>query len=140
MRWLRRRFAALTERLSRYATVGVVCAIAHNAVMIGCDLLGVHYLPATLVSVATVTPLGYALHCRFTFRREQSPRSFMRFAGGILAGYPFSLALMALFCSGFGWSAAVAAPLGTAILFLFNYGWAHWALKPRPTQMKSVSP
>lgn len=119
---------ALVDRIGRYITVGVTCAITHNLIMIGSDLLGVHYLPATLISVAVVTPLGYVLHCWFTFRQARSRDGFLRFAGGIAIGYPFSLALMALFCSGFGWPVAVAAPLATIILFLFNYVWAHWAI------------
>lgn len=119
---------ALLDRVRRYTTVGAVCAIVHNIVMIGSDLAGIHYFPATLISVAVVTPLGYFLHCRFTFRKGRSLTDFLRFAGGIAVGYPLSLALMALFVSSFGWPVAVAAPLATIILFLFNYLWAHWAI------------
>lgn len=122
---------ALLDRIRRYITVGAICAIVHNAIMIGADFVGVHYFPATLISVAVVTPLGYFLHCRFTFGKERSVRGFVRFSGGIAIGYPLSLALMALFCSGFGWPVAVAAPLATIILFLFNYIWAHWAILRR---------
>lgn len=119
---------ALLDRIRRYTTVGAVCAIVHNVVMIGADFLGIHYFPATLISVALVTPLGYVLHCRFTFRKARSLQEFLCFAGGIAVGYPLSLALMALFVSGFGWPVVVAAPLATIILFLFNYIWAHWAI------------
>jgi putative flippase GtrA len=119
---------SLLDRVRRYVTVGAICALTHNIIMIGGDFLGIDYVPATLISAATVTPLGYFLHCSFTFRTAHSVEGFMRFAGGIALGYPFSLALMVLFCSGFGWPVVVAAPLATVILFAFNYIWANWAI------------
>ena len=115
----------------RYATVGAACALVHNLVMIGSDLAGVHYLPATLLSFVVVTPLGYALHCRYTFRRGHSTARLLRFLSGVAVGYPISLALMVLFCSGLGLPVAVAAPLATAALFVFNYVAAHWAIVHR---------
>ncbi|MEA2677066.1 MAG: hypothetical protein QOJ81_1207 [Chloroflexota bacterium] len=119
---------SLFARLRRYVTVGAICALTHNIIMIGGDFIGINYLPATLISATVVTPLGYFLHCCFTFGTERSVEGFMRFAGGIALGYPISLALMVLFCSGLGWPVAVAAPLATVILFFFNYVWAHWAI------------
>ena len=115
----------------RYTTVGAVCALTHNAIMIGSDLAGLHYLPATLLSFAIVTPLGYALHCRYTFRKAHSAERFIRFLAGVAVGYPISLALMVLFCSGMGLPVLVAAPLATAALFVFNYVAAHWAIVNR---------
>ncbi len=125
------RASTILEHGRRYTTVGAICAVTHNLVMIGGDFAGLHYLPATLLSVALVTPLGYALHCRFTFRKGRSVEGFLRFAAGIALGYPISLALMVLFCSGFGWPVLVAAPLATILLFVFNYVSAHWAIVRR---------
>ena len=115
----------------RYLTVGALCALIHNVIMIGGDYVGLHYLPATLVSFAVVTPLGYFLHCRFTFRKARSLGGFVRFMSGIAIGYPISLALMILFCSGLALPVVIAAPLATAILFAFNYVSAHWAIVRR---------
>jgi len=123
--------AALVARVSRYTGVGAVCAIVHNIVMIGGDFAGLHYFPATLLSFAIVTPLGYFLHCRFTFRRPQTIDGFLRFMAGIAVGYPISLLLMVLFCSVMGLPVLVAAPLATVALFLFNYASAHWAIMRR---------
>ena len=115
----------------RYITVGAVCALTHNVIMIGSDFFGLHYFPATLLSFAVVTPLGYYLHCRFTFRKAQSLDGFLRFMSGIAVGYPLSLALMVLFCSVMGLPVIIAAPLATLALFAFNYVSAHWAIVRR---------
>lgn len=123
--------SALLAVLRRYSTVGAFCALTHNLIMIGGDFAGLHYLPATLLSFAVVTPLGYGLHCRFTFRKPQTVDGFFRFMAGIAIGYPISLGLMVLFCSGLGLPVLVAAPLATLALFVFNYLWAHWAIVRR---------
>ena len=123
--------SALLAHGRRYTIVGAVCALTHNAIMIGSDFAGLHYLPATFLSFAIVTPLGYLLHCRFTFRRAHSLEGFLRFMSGIAVGYPLSLGLMVLFCSILGLPVIVAAPLATAVLFVFNYVSAHWAIMRR---------
>lgn len=123
--------AAILAHGRRYLTVGALCALVHNLIMIGGDLAGLHYVLATFLSFAVVTPLGYFLHCRFTFRKAHSLEGFLRFMAGIAVGYPLSLVLMILFCSGLRLPVAIAAPLATAILFAFNYLSAHWAIMRR---------
>ena len=120
--------SSLVARGRRYLGVGALCAVTHNAIMIGADFAGLYYVPATLLSCAIVTPLGYFLHCRFTFREAHSLAGFLRFLAGIAVGYPLSLALMALYCSLFHWPVVVAAPLTTIQLFAFNWVSAHWAI------------
>jgi putative flippase GtrA len=123
--------STIFARGRRYLTVGVLCALIHNLIMIGSDFAGLHYLPATLISFAVVTPLGYYLHCRFTFREAHSLDGFLRFMSGVAVGYPLSLGLMVLFCSGLALPVIIAAPLATAVLFVFNYVSAHWAIMRR---------
>ena len=53
---------------------------------------------------------------------------------GIAIGYPLSLGLMILFCSGLGLPVLIAAPLATGVLFVFNYVSAHWAIVRRLRQ------
>ncbi len=119
------------HQISRYMSVGLICAMIQNLIMIVSGFTRLHYLPATLISVVVVAPVGYFLHCRYTFGQDRSVRSFLRFFGGFAVAYPFYLALIALFCSGFGWPVAIAAPLTTLILFAFNYLWARWAIVHR---------
>jgi putative flippase GtrA len=123
--------AGLVARGRRYLTVGALCALTHNVIMIGSDYAGIHYFPATLLSCAVVTPLGYLLHCRFTFGQARSLAGFLRFAVGIAAAYPLSLGLMVLFCAALGWPVLVAAPLTTILLVVYNYISAHWAIVRR---------
>ncbi len=118
-------------RTARYTIVGAICALAHNAVMILGDLAGGHYVPMTVLSFGIVTPLGYQLHSRFTFREQLSLRGFLRFASGVTTGFALSLLSMAILCTGLGLPVVLAAPLTTITLFLWNYVSAHWAILER---------
>lgn len=115
-------------RNARYLMVGGTCAAAHNGLMIGGDLLGVHYLVLNGVSLLLVTPLGYLLHSHYTFGKRRSLRRLARFTAGILSGFLLCLAIMALLCSGFGVRPMIASPIATLILFFWNYASAYWAI------------
>jgi putative flippase GtrA len=121
----------LFERGGRYTLVGLMCAIAHNAIMIGVDQLGGHYLLGILISFLAVTPIGYALHSRFTFAEPLRLKTFTRFVGGVVAAYPVSVGMMVVLCSGFSLSVAIATPIATVALFVWNFVAAHWAILPR---------
>src|SRR5438477_3084227 len=101
----------LVERSARYLTVGVICAVTNNAVLILGDLAGGHYVPLTFACFAITTPLGYVLHASFTFREHYSWRAFVRFAAGAATGFPISFVLMVILCSGFGLPVMIAAPV-----------------------------
>lgn len=115
-------------RPGRYVIVGAVCALAHNAIMILGDWAGGHYLPMSAVSFLLVTPLGYWLHCCFTFVERLSFRGFLRFASGVAAGFPITLLVMAILCTGLELEVIIAAPIATVVLFIWNYVSAHWAI------------
>ena len=123
--------SAVLTRGRRYLTVGALCAVTHNVIMIGADFAGLHYVLATFISFLVVTPLGYLLHARFTFRQGRSLAGFLRFTAGIAAAYPLSLGLIVLFCTFLGWPVWVAAPLTTVLLIVYNYVSAHWAIVRR---------
>jgi len=117
--------------IRRYLTVGALCALVYNVIMIGSDFAGMHYLPATLLSFAVVAPLGYFLHCRFTFGKALSLEGLLRFVAGLAVAYPLLLGLMMLFCSGIGMPVLIASPLATVVLVAFNYLSARWAIVRR---------
>ncbi|PBC05079.1 GtrA family protein [Mesorhizobium sp. WSM3860] len=121
----------LLERGWRYTLVGLVCAIAHNVVMIVVDHLGGHYLVGILVSFLSVTPIGYSLHSWFTFAEPLRLKAFMRFVAGVVAAYPVSVAMMVVLCSGLNLSVPIATPIATVALFVWNFVAAHWAILPR---------
>ena len=119
---------AVVERGWRYTLIGLICALTNYAIMLTVDALGGHYLLALLAGFLVVTPLGFVLHSRFTFAEPLRGRAFMRFAASATAAYPLALAVMVVLCSGFGLSVAIATPIATAILFLWNFTAAHWAI------------
>jgi hypothetical protein len=45
--------------------------------------------------------------------------------------YPISVAMMVVLCSGLGLRVAIATPIATVALFVWNFVAAHWAILPR---------
>ena len=128
----------LIERGWRYTLVGFVCALANYAVMLAVDFLGGHYLIGILVAFLIVTPLGYALHSWFTFAEPPSRRAFMRFASAIITAYPIASLMLVLLCSGLHLSVAIAMPIATLGMFLWNFLAAQWAILPRFGRGKEI--
>ncbi len=121
----------MTRTIPRYLLVGLACAVLHNAIMIGCDRLGIHYVVSSLISYAFVVVFGFALHSWFTFAQRPSVKSFLRFAAGMATNYPASIVLMFVFCSLAGIPVWIAAPLATVILFAWNYLTTRWAIEKK---------
>jgi putative flippase GtrA len=117
-----------TARPRRYLLVGLFCAGLNNVVMIAADLAGIHYAAGVVISMIVTGLVGYALHSLYTFERDFAGARLARFAGGLLAGLPVTLALMSLLCDGIGLPVPIAAPIATVALFFFNYAWARWAI------------
>lgn len=126
-----RRDRPLVERGWRYSLVGLVCAITNYIIILAIDSAGGHYLLGVLIAFLGVTPIGYALHSQFTFAEPMRWKSFLRFAGGVATAYPIAVAMMVFLCSGLGLSVAIATPIATVALFLWNFVTAHWAILPR---------
>ncbi|MBU6528952.1 GtrA family protein [Methylocystis sp. MJC1] len=119
------------ERSARYTLIGAFCAAMHNVLLIGGDYLGLHYAQMNLASFSFVTPIGYLLHSAFTFQTPKSIRAFLRYASAIAAGVPLSIGIMAFLCDGLRLPVAIATPIATLVLFLWNYCLAHWAILGR---------
>lgn len=118
--------------LGRFYSVGLLCALLHNAIMIGGDWLGLHYALANLISFAVVVVVGFRLHSGWTFTgAERSRASFARYALGMAANLPLSLAGMFVFVDLAGFSVPIASPIVTVLLFAMNYLGNKWALRAR---------
>jgi putative flippase GtrA len=128
----RRKDRGMLPSVSRYFLVGLTCALLHNAIMIGGDLAGLHYVASNCISFATVTSFGFLLHCAFTFEQRPSVKSFLRYAASMAANFPASIALMFLFCDVAGLTVPVAAPLATVVLFAWNFLASRWAIVGNP--------
>jgi putative flippase GtrA len=119
----------LTSPKVRYLIVGGACAATYNAIMIGGDFLGLHYVVSTLVSYVVVVALGFVLHSTFTFSQTPSRPGFVRYALAMAANLPISVVLMFCLVTLGGLPVALAAPLCTVIMIAWNYGASHWAIR-----------
>ena len=120
--------------IARFFTVGLTCALLHNAIMIGGDWLGLHYVASSFISFAIVVVVGYRLHSGWTFRAsERSGPSFARYALVASANLPAALAGMFVLVDLVGLPVAIASPLVTVLLFGMNFVGNRWALRARLT-------
>jgi len=116
--------------LERFFTVGLACALLHNAIMIAGDWLGLHYVASSVLSFASVTGFGYWMHSGWSFPGAQRGRTpFARYALMMSANLPLSIAGMFVFVDLARLPVAVAAPAVTVLLTAFNFLGARWALR-----------
>jgi putative flippase GtrA len=125
----------------RYLIVGATCALLHNAIIIGLDQLGVHYVFATCVSFVIVVSVGYLLHCAFTFSAQRSLASFGRYIIAMAANLPLSIVALFLFHDLCGLDMAIASPAATVTLVVLNYLLSAWAIlggraEPKPGEIE----
>jgi putative flippase GtrA/SAM-dependent methyltransferase len=116
---------------TRYLLVGLSCAALHNAIVIGLDRVGIHYVGSSVVSFVIVVVVGYLLHTAFTFQAPRSLPSFARYAVAMAANYPLVVALLFLMVTLAGMPVPIAAPAGTLILFGWNFVTSKWAIARR---------
>lgn len=120
----------LVERGWRYTLIGLFCAAANYAVLLAVDWAGGHYMLGILIGFVIVSPTAYVLHSLFTFAEPFSLRALVRFVAGLATTYPVAAGMMVLLCSGMGLPVAIATPIATVALFIFNFVMAHWAIVP----------
>jgi putative flippase GtrA len=115
---------------ARALTVGLICALLHNAIVILGNFIGVHYALSLTVSFAIVVGVGYWLHSGWTFRGSKRGRSsFARYFLVVSANYPASLAGMFLFVDVMALPVPLASPVVTVVLFAMNFLGNRWALR-----------
>lgn len=118
--------------IARFYTVGLACALLHNAIIIGGDWAGLHYALSSLVSFATTVPFGYWLHSAWTFPgTERSPVTFARYTLTMAVNLPLFVAGMFVFADFLGMPVAIASPLVTVLVAAFNFIGGRWALRWR---------
>ena len=115
---------------ARALTVGLVCALLHNAIVIAGDFAGLHYALSLTISFAIVVLVGYWLHSGWTFKgTKRGGSSFARYVLVASANYPASLVGMFLLVDLMGLPVPLASPLLTVVLFAANFLGNRWALR-----------
>jgi putative flippase GtrA len=116
--------------IGRFFTVGLACALLHNAIMIAGDWFGLHYVASSFVSFSVVVAVGYWLHSGWTFPGAARGRTpFARYALTMAANLPLSIAGMFVFVDLAGLPVAIASPIVTVLLAAFNFVGGRWALR-----------
>ena len=124
--------------VGRFFTVGLVCALLHNAIMIGGDWAGLHYVVSSLISFAIVVLVGYWLHSGWTFPGAERGRvTLARYALTMAANLPLSIAGMFVFVDLVGIGVPIAAPTVTVLLAAFNFIAGRWALRVRQSRRQT---
>src|SRR4030095_12357653 len=115
---------------ARALTVGLICALLHNAIVIAGDFAGLHYALSLTISFAIVVVVGYWLHSGWTFKgAKRGGSSFARYVLVASANYPASLAGMFVLVVVVALSPPLATPLLTVLLFAVNFLGNRWALR-----------
>jgi putative flippase GtrA len=117
--------------IPRYLVVGGLCALVANAILIGFDRLGIHYVVSSVVSFVTTLMLAYGLHAQWTFNAPPSFGRFIRYGAAMALNLPLSMALLFILVDVAGLKMIVAAPLATALQTILNYVIARAIIRPR---------
>lgn len=127
------------RRSPRYVGVAIACALLHNAIMIGLDRLGAHYVLCQTASAAVLLPVGYLLQGHLTFEARRSWRGFIRYSAALLTNYPVAIIILWLLCDVLALDMVWASPISMVLLFLWNYMTSGWAFS-RHQSSNPVSP
>ena len=111
--------------------IAVTCAALHNAIMIVLDLLEVHYSLSLLASTCFLVPIGFWLHCAFTFTVDRTWHAFWRYAAVMVLNLPLSFVFIWLSFDFMQLPMIFAAPLSTVLLFTWNFLASRWAVHQR---------
>jgi putative flippase GtrA len=114
-------------RVERFVIVGALCALLSNAAVIGLVRYGFGTLSASLLAFGPVLVAGYTLHSAFTFGTAPARLTFARYALGTASNFPIWIAALYLLVDVLRISIGIAAPVATALIFLWSYLTARWA-------------
>lgn len=127
---------AKLRRPSRYVQIGLVCALLTNSIIMTLDYLGAHYLIGTIIAAVVATPVGFLLHCAYTYRAMPTLAGFFRFIAATAVGSCLAILIMVVLCDGLGLTATMAIPIATVLMFFWNYVMTGWAILRAPVERK----
>jgi hypothetical protein len=112
----------------RYLGVAAICAVVSNILLISIVNAGLGYLSATALTLFPMFFIGYGLHAGVTFKTKPSFIAFLRYCFTMLAAVPLWVAIIFVLYDVIKLPIVIASPVGTVIVFLWNYVSTHWAL------------
>jgi putative flippase GtrA len=116
-------------RLPKFVVIGGICALLNTVLVVALASHGFNYIKASCLAFGPVLCVGYTLHTIFTFETSASWRAFARYSLVMLTNYPMWIGSLYILCDLLDFSVAIAAPVTTGLLFLWNYISAKWALR-----------
>jgi putative flippase GtrA len=120
------------RRIPRYTLVAIVCALLHNAILIGMDALGANVFWCQVASAAVLLPVGFLLQSDVTFRCQRSWTGFLRYSVALITNFPIALLILWLTRNVLGLPMWAAAPISSIALFCWNYATSAWAFSRAP--------
>lgn len=115
----------VAQELFRYACASALALVADVGVLvIGVDLLGVHYLLAAAAGFTVGVSVAYALSIRWVFvhRSQPSPRQeLLIFAAVGVAGLLANEIILYAAVDGLAWNYKPAKAVSAGCVFLFNF-------------------
>jgi putative flippase GtrA len=112
----------------RYALVGAGFALLNMAMIIALNGIGIHYAIAILIAGATLVPISYWPHIKFTYQVSPSIGSFVRYVGAQLMNTPIVLAGMFVLTDMLGIPVAISTPTLILAIFAYNLHSSYWAI------------
>ena len=107
--------------------------------MIVLDALGVHYLACVVVSATVLWPIGYGLLSRYAFRCAPRWRAFLRYGLAMFLNLPAGIVSVFILYDAMALPMALAAPLATVAMMIWNYAASYWALLGARTSRRAMA-
>lgn len=110
---------------------GALFAVLNALLLIGFDLLGLHYTLALTTSALTLVPLSYWVHLRFTFGSSGGVDSFLRYCATQMVSMPLSLVMIFIVHDLAGIAMVWTAWIVLGLMFFYNFLSSFWAIRSR---------
>jgi putative flippase GtrA len=123
-------FRGALELLSRYVTVGAICATVELILFqMLYNMVGLHVMLSNVLAVSIVTIFGFLGQKHYTFRNhERTLRQARLYALMILISYTLDNALVFLFIEILNILPFFAKVLQLGLCFLFNFNFARFVV------------
>lgn len=116
------------QTLWRYIIVGIACVVLNNAILIGGENLGIHYVISAIICFIFVGGLAYLAHANFTFDSKNSWTGYFRFLGAQSLGLILTIILLYILSEQFSFPIWIAAPVTTITIFVYQFLSTRWAI------------